>query len=153
MFGSTKKSEAKPVSGGGNGRSRVPSIISADTTLKGDLRSTGELHLEGAVEGDVQADRLVIGETAVIKGNVQADTVRVCGKLDGNVTGREVVLTATARMTGDIFHDVLTLEPGARFAGAVRHTEPGKPAPAAGVVPLRNAEPALAAPKSPSAAA
>jgi cytoskeletal protein CcmA (bactofilin family) len=151
MFGSTKKSSAMPVSGGGNGRSRVPSIISADTTLKGDLRSTGELHLDGTVEGDVHADRLVIGETANIKGNVSADTVRVCGKLDGNVTGREVVLTATARMTGDILHEVLTLEPGARFAGAVRHTEAGKAAQPA-VVPLRNAEPALAAPMKTTAA-
>ena len=150
MFGSSsKKSEARPAISGGNGRSRVPSIISADTTLKGEVRSTGELHLDGTVEGDVHADRLVIGETAVIKGNVSADTVRVCGKLDGNISGREVVLTATARMTGDILHEVLTLEPGARFAGAVRHNEGGKPAPTA----PRNAEPALAAPKSPAALA
>jgi cytoskeletal protein CcmA (bactofilin family) len=151
MFGSssTKKPEARPAISGGNGRSRVPSIISADTTLKGEVRSTGELHLDGTVEGDVHADRLVIGETAIIKGNVSADTVRVCGKLDGNISGREVVLTATARMTGDILHEVLTLEPGARFAGAVRHNEGGKPALAA----PRNAEPALAAPKPSTALA
>ncbi len=151
MFASNKKQDSKPPTAAGHGRSRVPSIISADTTLKGEVRSTGELHLDGTVEGDVHAERLVIGETAVIKGNVSADTVRVCGKLDGNVTGREVVLTATARMTGDITHDVLTLEPGARFAGAVRHAEAGKPAPPA-VVPMRGIEPALAAPKSPVAA-
>ena len=147
MFGSNKKPNAPLAPSAGNPRSRVPSIISADTSLTGEIRSTGELHLDGSVEGDVHAERLVIGETATIKGNVHADTVRVCGKLDGNVTGREVVLTATARMTGDISHDVLTLEPGARFAGAVRHHEAGKPASPA-VVPMRNAEPALAAPKS-----
>jgi hypothetical protein len=53
------------------------------------------------------------------------------GKLEGNITGREVVLTATARMTGDITHEVLSLEPGARFAGAVKHVEHVKPQAAA----------------------
>jgi len=150
MFGSsTKKPDVRPVASSGSPRSRVPSIISADTTMTGTLRSTGELHLDGTVEGDVHAERLVIGETASIKGNVHADTVRVCGKLEGNVTGRDVVLTATARMTGDILHEVLTLEPGARFAGAVRHNEGGKPA----APTQRNAEPVLAAPKAPSALA
>jgi cytoskeletal protein CcmA (bactofilin family) len=152
MFGTSKKQNTMPVLSSGNSRSRVPSIISADTTLVGDVRSTGELHLDGSVEGNVQAERLVIGETANIKGNVSADTVRVCGKLDGNVSGREVVLTATARMTGDILHEVLTLEPGARFAGAVRHNDGGKAAPPS-VPTLHNAEPALAAPKTPLAVA
>ncbi len=147
MFASNKKQDSKPVASGGNARSRVPSIISADTTIRGELRSTGELHLDGTVEGDVHAARLVIGETAVIKGNVSADTVRVCGKLEGNIMGREVVLTATARMTGDIHHEVLTLEPGARFAGSVRHNEGGNAAQP-GPGPQRNSDAGLAAPKA-----
>ncbi len=120
-----------PVGGNAGGRSRVPSIISADMLIKGEIRSQGELHLDGQVEGEVVAERLVIGETAQVRGNVTADSVRVCGKLEGNVTGREVVLTATARMTGDITHEVLSLEPGARFAGAVKHVEHIKPQAAA----------------------
>lgn len=140
MFGNSKKPEGHPMSGS-SARSRVPSIISADMTVKGEIHSQGELHLDGTVEGEIHAERLVIGETAQIRGNVTADTVRVCGKLEGNLAGREVVLTATARMTGDISHEVLSLEPGARFAGAVRHVEPAKPAAPA----------ALAAPSVPSA--
>lgn len=154
MFGNSKKPNSPAPAAAGGNRSRVPSIISAETMLRGEIRSTGELHLDGAVEGDVHAERLVIGETAVIKGNVSADTVRICGRLEGNVVGREVVLTSTARMTGDITHDLLTLEPGARFAGAVRHQElVNAPAPAAApALAGRNAEPALAAPLKASAA-
>lgn len=134
-------------------RSRVPSIISADMTIKGELRSLGELHLDGTVEGNVAAERLVVGESASLKGDVHADSVRVCGRLEGNVVAREVVLTATCRVFGDITHEVLTMEPGAKFAGAVRHAEPAKPAATAGVVPLlRPAEPAPAATQATPAA-
>jgi cytoskeletal protein CcmA (bactofilin family) len=137
MFGNSKKPEGRPAPTMPT-RSRVPSIVSADMTVKGELRSEGELHLDGTVEGEVHAQKLVIGETATVKGNVHADSVRVCGRLEGNVTAREVVLTSTARMTGDITHETMSLEPGARFAGAVKHVEPTKPA----------GPPALAAPKA-----
>ena len=135
MFGnSPKKTEPRPAVTI-TPRSRVPSIISTDMTVKGEIRTSGELHLDGQVEGEVTADRLVIGETATVKGNVSADSVRVCGILEGNIHGREVVLAPTARMTGDINHEVLSLEPGARFSGAVRHLEQS-------VVQLRGPEPA-----------
>ena len=145
MFGNSRKPEARPAAAG-PARSKVPSIISAETMLKGEIHCQGELHLDGQVEGSVVAHRLVIGETAQVKGDIQADSVRVCGKLEGNISAREVVLTATARMTGDISHETLSLEPGARFGGAVRHVEPAKPA--APVAPAVAAPARAAAPLS-----
>lgn len=151
MFGSSGKDkrrnapEAPAAAPLAPARSKVPSIVSADMTVKGELRSLGELHLDGTVEGNIFAERLVVGESASLKGDVQADSVRVCGRLEGNVVAREVVLTASSRVFGDITHEVLTMEPGAKFAGAVRHAEPAKPAASAGVVPLlRPADPAPA---------
>ncbi|MFY8105864.1 MAG: bactofilin family protein [Elstera sp.] len=98
----------------------IPSILSIDMVVTGNLASSGEVHLDGAVKGDVDARILTIGETAEVRGNVSADTVRVSGTVIGAIRAREVILTRTARIEGDIHHDILSMEAGARLEGMCR---------------------------------
>ncbi len=94
-----------------------PSIISADLRMVGDLLSKGEIHIDGAVEGDIRCQVLVIGQSGAVTGEIIADTVRVHGTLTGQIRSRSVFLAATARVVGDVSHESLAIEPGAFLEG------------------------------------
>ena len=113
------------------------SVLSSDLHITGNLKTSGDIQVEGTVEGDIRAHLLTIGETATIKGEVTADDVVVNGRIVGRVRGLKVRLTATARVEGDIIHKTIAIESGAHFEGSVqRQDDPltqgrGKPAAAA----------------------
>ncbi|SFG21153.1 protein CcmA, bactofilin family [Palleronia marisminoris] len=95
------------------------SILSADLTVKGNLKTTGDIQIEGNIEGDIRAHLLTVGEGAVVKGEVMADDVVVNGRVVGRVRGLKVRLTSTARVEGDIIHKTIAIESGAHFEGSV----------------------------------
>jgi len=105
-------------------RSAAPSIISSDLKILGDLISAGDLQVDGIVEGDIQSRSLTIGEGAVVNGNVVAETTRVCGQVTGQIKASTVTLDRTAKVVGDIIHQILAIEPGAFLEGHVRHSDP-----------------------------
>jgi len=84
------------------------SVLSTDLTVKGNLKTTGELQVEGTIEGDIRAHLLTVGETATIKGEVIADDVVVHGRVVGRVLGLKVRLSSTAKVEGDIADDPLS---------------------------------------------
>ncbi len=112
------------------------SVLSSDLTVVGNLKTTGDIQVEGTVEGDIRAHLLTVGETATIRGEIVADDIVVNGRVIGRVRGLKVRLTATARVEGDIIHKTIAIESGAHFEGSVQRQED----------PLANSRPALAAP-------
>lgn len=127
------------------------SLLSSDLHITGNVKTTGDIQVEGTVEGDIRAHLLTVGETATIKGEVTADDVVINGRIVGRVRGLKVRLTSTARVEGDIIHKTIAIESGAHFEGSVQRQDdplnPGgrksAPAPAA---------PAAAPAQAPSAA-
>ncbi len=112
------------------------STLSADLVVTGNMKTTGDIQVEGTVEGDIRAHLLTIGEGATIKGEVVADDVVVNGRIVGRVRGLKVRLTATARVEGDIIHKTIAIESGAHFEGSVQRQDdplstggPPRPAP------------------------
>ncbi len=101
-------------------------LIDADMTVHGNLKSPGDLQVEGIVIGDIETNRLVIAEDGRVSGNVTAQNIRVCGVLNGTVRGAMVTLTATARVRGDVHHELLSIETGGQLEGHCRRlvTEP-----------------------------
>ena len=99
------------------------SILSADLTITGNLRTTGDIQIEGTVEGDIRAHLLTVGEGATVKGECMADDVVVNGRIVGRVRGLKVRLTSTARVEGDIVHKTIAIESGAHFEGSVQRQE------------------------------
>ncbi len=99
------------------------SVLSSDLHITGNLKTTGDIQVEGTVEGDIRAHLLTVGETATIKGEVTADDVVVNGRIVGRVRGLKVRLTATARVEGDIIHKTIAIESGAHFEGSVQRQE------------------------------
>ncbi len=99
------------------------STLSADLVLKGNLKSTGDIVIEGTVEGDIRAHTLTVGESATVKGEVVADDVVVNGRIIGRLRGLKVRLTSSARVEGDIIHKTIAIESGAHFEGSVQRQE------------------------------
>ena len=99
------------------------SILSSDLHITGNIKTTGDIQIEGTVEGDIRAHLLTIGETATIKGELTADDVIVNGRIVGRVRGIKVRLTASARVEGDIIHKTIAIESGAHFEGSVQRQD------------------------------
>ncbi|WP_460273271.1 bactofilin family protein [Celeribacter sp. ULVN23_4] len=99
------------------------SVLSSDLTVTGNLKTSGDIQIEGTVEGDIRAHLLTVGETATIRGEVIADDVVVNGRIVGRVRGLKVRLTSTAKVEGDIIHKTIAIESGAHFEGSVQRAD------------------------------
>ena len=99
------------------------SILSADLQIKGNIRTTGDIQIEGQVEGDIRAHLLTVGESATVRGELVADDVVINGRIIGRVRGLKVRLTSTARVEGDIIHKTIAIESGAHFEGSVQRQD------------------------------
>ena len=113
-----KKGESTPRSDG-----RSLSIVAADMKFVGNVTSEGEIQIDGHVEGDVQCGSVTVGQSGVIKGNVKADSALVRGRITGEINARQVSLTKTAHVLGDVLHESLTVEPGADINGHCRRQD------------------------------
>ncbi|MBE3637698.1 bactofilin family protein [Mangrovicoccus algicola] len=118
------------------------SVLSSDLTVIGNVRTQGDITVQGKVEGDIRAQLLTVGEGAVVSGEIVADDVVVNGRVIGRVRGLKVRLTSTARVEGDIIHKTIAIEAGAHFEGSVQRNEN----------PLAEAKEALPPPASRQAA-
>ena len=99
------------------------SVLSSDLHITGNLKTTGDIQVEGTVEGDIRAHLLTVGESATIRGEVTADDVVINGRIIGRVRGLKVRLTSTARVEGDIIHKTIAIESGAHFEGSVQRQD------------------------------
>ncbi len=104
-------------------RSSAPSIISADLVVNGTLTSTGDIQVDGRVEGDVHSAGLVIGDKAFIHGEILAEEVTVRGRVQGSIRARKVLLCSTSHVEGNILHEAFAVETGAFFEGNCRHAD------------------------------
>jgi len=114
---------ARPMSSGS-----TFSIIGGDVVIKGDISATVDLHIDGRVEGDIECASLVQGEGSHIEGGITAETARLAGSVSGSITARELVVLRSAKISGDVHYDALTIEQGAEVEGRFAHRVPAKAA-------------------------
>tara|TARA_R110000868_G_scaffold29889_6_gene111003 strand:+ start:18305 stop:18718 length:414 start_codon:yes stop_codon:yes gene_type:complete len=110
MFSKDKDSGDKRTPG-------APSILSAGMQVTGDIVSDGEVQIDGVLSGDIHCAKLTIGETGRINGSVVADDCLVHGEVVGQIKADAVTLSRSSRVEGDVLHDMLAIEPGARLDG------------------------------------
>ena len=101
----------------------VPSIISSDVVIKGNVSTSGEIQLDGTVEGDLKSNSVTVGEHGMVKGKISADDVIVKGTVKGSITGRNIRIEKSAKITGDLCHQTLSIEAGAHIEGNLSHQE------------------------------
>ena len=111
----------------------VPSIISENTRLKGDIISDGIVHIDGQVEGDISCDELIIGIKGAVVGSVNANNLQLYGILNGKAVADNLFIAKSAKLIGDASHNTIAIEPGAYVdghcmrIGAPIPAEQGKP--------------------------
>jgi cytoskeletal protein CcmA (bactofilin family) len=97
------------------------SILGADVVVTGNVAASVDLHVDGKVEGDLTCAHLVQGEASEIRGSVVAESARLAGLVDGSITAKDLVIHASARITGDVTYDNLTIEQGGHVEGRFTH--------------------------------
>lgn len=110
-----------PLSSGANAARRRVTHIAPGTRIRGELTGATELLIEGNVEGEVRIDSVVVvGTEGVVQGPVTAQSVRVSGKVVGNIQATERVEIAPAgSLEGDIAAPRVVIAEGAFFKGRV----------------------------------
>jgi len=101
----------------------VVSVIGPDLAITGNLETAGEVRIEGDVQGDVHAGRIVIGEQGRVVGDLLADEIVIGGSVQGSIRGNSVAFQAASHIEGDVFHRKLAIEQGAYFEGKSRRSD------------------------------
>jgi cytoskeletal protein CcmA (bactofilin family) len=94
-------------------------VIAEDVEIVGTVKCTGAIRLDGKLSGDLGCQaNAVIGKTAVVKGNIAAESVSIEGQVAGNITAKDrIEMKSTAQVNGDIHAKRLTVEDGVSFVG------------------------------------
>ena len=97
----------------------VDTTIGPSVHVEGDLKSQGNIHIDGSVDGSVTTSgHLTIGEQARISASVQAGNAQVAGYVKGNLTVTErLELSPTSHVEGDVSAKVLVVAEGAQLNG------------------------------------
>lgn len=94
-------------------------LISNGTEITGDIKSNGDIRIDGTLTGNLNTKgKVVIGTTGKVKGEIICKNSEVSGNIEGKITvGQLLNLKASSKINGDIITSKLSIEPGAVFTG------------------------------------
>ncbi len=95
-------------------------LIGAETTIKGEINSSGDIRIDGTLNGPIRSKgKVIIGNTGVVEGEIYCQNAEFFGQVNAKVEVEEMLsLKSTAKLTGEISSDKLAIEPGATFTGS-----------------------------------
>lgn len=100
----------------------TPALLSKDVAIEGDMSSSGDVQIDGRMNGNLKAGSITVGREAILEGDVEAESIVVHGRLIGNIKARDVRIRHTAHVEGNITQEALVIEPGAFFDGTCRQS-------------------------------
>lgn len=107
----------------GVSRRSAPSILSEGFRIDGDITCPGDVHIGGAVVGNLVADKVTLGETGSVNGSIEAETAIINGALQGRLVAVNVILGRAAQVRADVVYCSMRIEPGAVFEGYSRRVD------------------------------
>lgn len=88
MFNTKNKTDMQQSTTSGTGTT----LISAGTTLKGDISSNSDLRIDGTIIGNIHSSaKIVIGSNGVVEGDISGNQADVVGKVSGNIRAKELL--------------------------------------------------------------
>src|SRR5439155_9915733 len=102
-----------------NNSNNSKNVLNSDVELKGTLKFSGDMTFDGKLDGDINSEgSLNLGDNAVVKGNINVNTVVIRGKINGNITAREKIdIKSKTELFGDVRAPKLVIEEGVTFVG------------------------------------
>ncbi len=127
---------------------KIDTLVGSQSEVTGDIKFTGGLHVEGTIKGNVMAENdgkslIQLSESGTIEGEVNAPFIVLNGVVVGDVHGGEhVELASKARVSGNVYYNLIEMAVGAEVNGKLVHTQRADDAPLAlgHVNPLDDAE-------------
>jgi cytoskeletal protein CcmA (bactofilin family) len=100
-------------------------LISNGTEITGDIKSQGDIRIDGMLVGNLLTrGKVVIGNTGKVKGEINCKFSEVSGEIEGKINVTQLLtLKSSARINGDIITNKLSIEPGSRFTGNCNMSE------------------------------
>ena len=115
-------------------RRRKTSVIGPTLKFKGELSANEDLIIEGEISGTIahQDKNLTVGKEGRVKADINARTVEIYGRVEGDIHGEDVVkLAKSADVKGNIYCARIIMEDGAQFSGSIGMSQkkkaPSKP--------------------------
>ena len=117
VFGKTDKKTQQP-----NGTT----TIAQGTSIVGEIRVNGKLHIDGNVDGKIEIDdSLSIGKSGSAKGEIFASKVTVAGEFEGSLSSDLLEILSEGKVVGKIVTKDLIIEQKGIFIGeSLRKNEP-----------------------------
>ena len=102
-----------------NGIMPAVNLISEGTEIQGEVKSNGDIRIDGTVSGTIHStSKVVIGTTGKVEGEVYCQSADILGIMDGTIHVKDILfLKSSARIEGDISTGKLVVESGAIFDG------------------------------------
>jgi len=102
-----------------NGLNGGATLISAGTTLKGDIQSNSDLRIDGTIIGNIRSNsKIIIGSSGVVEGDIEGNQADITGKVNGNIRVKDLLqLKGECNITGNVQAGKLQIEPTATFNG------------------------------------
>jgi cytoskeletal protein CcmA (bactofilin family) len=119
MFNTKNKTDMQQPIMNGNGGGGGATLISAGTTVKGDLSSNSDLRIDGTVVGNINSNaKIIVGSSGVVEGDITGNQADITGKVSGNIRTKELLqLRGECTVTGNLYAGKLQVEPSATFNG------------------------------------
>ena len=95
-------------------------MIGSGTTIIGDVNSKGDIRVDGILKGSVKTEgKVVLGKEGVVEGEVICKDADISGIVKAKITVSQLlILKSSAKLSGDIVTNKLSIEPGATFTGS-----------------------------------
>jgi cytoskeletal protein CcmA (bactofilin family) len=97
----------------------IETVIGRNTSIKGTISGSGNIRIDGTVEGEILSDGdVVVGEQGVVTAAIKAANVFISGSVKGNINADgKLSITSTGRLVGDVSTLSLSIDEGASFKG------------------------------------
>ena len=104
-----------------NHNKKLESIVGKNSDISGELNVSGTLRIDGMVRGKLNAECVIVSESAMVKGDIKARAIIVGGKVEGNLIGEEIIeIKSKGVVLGEIFTNKFFVIEGGTLNGRVQ---------------------------------
>ncbi len=105
-----------------SGSEEISAFLGKETVFQGKMTFQGIFRLEGKFEGEIfESGTLIIGQSGIVKGKIEAQTVVIHGSVEADIQVKErVEIHSVGKLYGNLLTPTLIIDEGGIFEGHCR---------------------------------